>query len=106
MGDIFDFKDLDENHELFSEKNKKRVGSFKMETAKSIWIDEFVCLKSKMYSLKCGEHSKNELKGISKSQQNILNLKNITIVYLEENLKKNVIIVFFVQLTMKCIFKK
>ena len=65
MEDIFDFSNLDENHELFSEKNKKRVGFFKIETPKSIWIDEFVCLRSKMNSFKCGEHSKNKLKEIS-----------------------------------------
>ena len=68
LEDIFDFSNLDENHELFSEKNKRRVGFFKIETPKSIWIDEFVCLRSKMHSFKCGEHSKKKLKGISKSQ--------------------------------------
>ena len=65
---IFDFSNLDENHELFSEKNIKRLGFFKIETPESIWIDDFVCLRNKMYSFKCGEHSKNKLKGISKSQ--------------------------------------
>ena len=30
-------------------------------------LDDFVCLRSKMYALKCGDESKNELKGISKS---------------------------------------
>ena len=66
--DIFDFSNLDENHELFSNKNKKVIGKFKIETPKSIWIDEFVCLRSKMYSFKCGDDSKNKVKGISKSQ--------------------------------------
>ena len=28
LEDIFDFSILDENHELFSNKNKKRVGFF------------------------------------------------------------------------------
>ena len=50
---IFDFSNLDENHELFSEKNKKVIGKFKIETPKYIWIDEFVCLRSKAYSFKC-----------------------------------------------------
>ena len=31
-------------------------------------IDEFVCLRSGMYSFKCGYDSVNKLKGISKSQ--------------------------------------
>ena len=68
LEDIFDFSNLDKNHELFSNKNKKVIGKFKIETSKSIWIDEFVCLRSKMYAFKCGNDSKNKLKGISKSR--------------------------------------
>ena len=68
LEDVFDFSNLDENHELFSEKNKKRMGFFKIETPKPIWIDELAGLRSKMYSFKCGNDSKNKLKGISKSQ--------------------------------------
>ena len=66
--DIFDFSNLDKNHELFSNKNKKVIGKFKIETPKKIWIDEFVCLRSKMYAIRCGDDSKNKLKGVSKSQ--------------------------------------
>ena len=44
LEDIFDFSSIDENHELFSNKNKKVSGKFKIETPKNIWIDEFVCL--------------------------------------------------------------
>ena len=68
LEDIFDFSNLDKTHELFSNKNKKVIGKFKIETPKNIWIDEFVCLRSKMYAFKCGDDSKNKLKGISKSQ--------------------------------------
>ena len=68
LEDIFDFSNLDKTHELFSNKNKKLVGKFKIETPKNIWIDEFVCLRSKMYAFKCGDDSKNRLKGISKAQ--------------------------------------
>ena len=68
LEDIFDFSNLDKNHELFSNKNKKVIGFFKIEIPKSIWIDEFVCLRSKMYAFKCGNDSKNKLKGVSKSQ--------------------------------------
>ena len=67
---IFDFSNLDKNHELFSEKNKKVIRKFKIETPKNIWIDEFVCLRSKAYSFKYkneGEN-KNKIKGFSKSQ--------------------------------------
>ena len=55
---IFDFSNLDENHELFSNKNKKVIGKFKIETPKSIWIDDFICLRSKGYAFKCGDDSK------------------------------------------------
>ena len=69
LENIFDFSNLDKNHELFSNKNKKIIGKFKIETPKNIWIDEFVCLRSKMYAFKCGDdRNKNKLKGISKSQ--------------------------------------
>ena len=70
LEDIFDFSNLDENHELYSEKNKKVIGKFKIETPKNIWIDEFVCLRSKAYSFKCKDNNedKNKIKRISKSQ--------------------------------------
>ena len=32
LEDIFDFSNLDENHELFSNKNKKVFGQFEIET--------------------------------------------------------------------------
>ena len=68
LEDLFDFSNLNKNHDLFSNKNKKVVGKFKIETPKNIWIDEFVALRSKCYAFKCGDDSKNKLKGISKSQ--------------------------------------
>ena len=68
LEDIFDFSNLDKNHELFSNKNKKVIGFSSIETPKNIWIDEFICLRSKMYAFKCGDDSNNKLKGISKSQ--------------------------------------
>ena len=33
--DLFDFSNLNENHELFSNKNKKVIGKFKIETPKN-----------------------------------------------------------------------
>ena len=68
LEDIFDFSNLNENHELITNKNNKVIGKFKIETPKNIWIDEFICLRSKCYAFKCGDYSKNKLKGISKSQ--------------------------------------
>ena len=71
LEDTFDFSNLDENHELFSNKNKKVIGKYKIKTPKYIWIDEFICLRNKMYAFKCGNDSKNKLKSISKSQSKL-----------------------------------
>ena len=46
-----------------------------METPKNIWIDEFVCLRSKMSAFRCGDDNKNKLKGISKSQSKHIRFK-------------------------------
>ena len=35
LENIFDFSNLDENHELFSNKNKKVISKFKIETPKN-----------------------------------------------------------------------
>ena len=74
LEDIIDFKNLDENHELFSNKNRQVIGKFKLETPKKIWIDEFVCLRSKAYSFKCNDNkeNKNKIKSISKSQSKLI----------------------------------
>ena len=58
LEDLFDFSNLDTNHELFSNKNKKVVDKFEIEIPESIWIDEFVALRSKFYAFKCGNDSK------------------------------------------------
>ena len=68
LEDLFDFSNLDKNHELFCNKKKEKIVNFKIETPTNIWVDEFVCLRSKMYAFKCGNDSKNKLKGDSKSQ--------------------------------------
>ena len=70
LDDVFDFSKIDVNHEVYSEKNKKVLGKFKIETPKSIFIDEFIALRSKMYAFKCKDDTedKNKLKSISKSQ--------------------------------------
>ena len=62
---LFDFSNLNENHILFSNKNENVVGIFKIETPETIWNDEFVCLRSKVYSFKCGNRNTNNLKSIS-----------------------------------------
>ena len=68
MENNFDFSNLDENREIFSNKNKKVIGIFKIETPKNNWIDEFISLRSKVYAFKCGIDSKNIIKSFSKSQ--------------------------------------
>ena len=66
--DLFDFSNLNENHELFSDINKKVVAKFENGTPKKIWIDEFVALRNKACSFNCIDKNTNKLKGISKSQ--------------------------------------
>ena len=75
LDDKFDFSNLDENHELFSNKNKKMIGKFQIETPTNIWIDEFICLRSKMYAFRCGNDSKIKFKGISKTQSKHINFE-------------------------------
>ena len=70
LKDVFDFGDLNENHEIFSNKNRKVIGKFEIETPKNIWVEEIICLRSKVYSFKCKDDDENRsnLKGVSKSQ--------------------------------------
>ena len=68
LEDIFDFSNLNKNHKLFSNKNKKVVGKFKIETPENIWIDKFIAFRSKCYAFKCDNDSKNKLKEVSKFQ--------------------------------------
>ena len=68
LEDKIDFSNLHDNHELFSNINKKLLGLHKIETTNCIWIDEFVCLGSKIYAFRGGNDSKNKLKGVPKSQ--------------------------------------
>ena len=68
LEELFDLINSNENHEYFSNKNENVIGKLKIETPKIIWIDGFVCLRSKMYAFKCCDVDKNKLKGFSKSQ--------------------------------------
>ena len=88
-------------------KNKEVIGFFKSETPKSIWIDESVCLRSKMYAFKCGNDSKNKLKGVSKTQSKNIKFEEYKkCLDGEEYQRENVIIILFNQLIMKWFFKK
>ena len=74
--DLLDFSILNTNHELFSNKNKKVLSKFRIETPKVVWTDEFVCLRSKSVSFKCGNDDESKLK-FRTLKRSILNLKNI-----------------------------
>ena len=67
LGDVFDFSNLDENQVLFSNKNKKTISNFKLETSKKNWLDAFVCLRSKAYTFMCNGGVSIKINGISKS---------------------------------------
>ena len=56
-------------------KTKKVISKYKIETPKNIWIDEFDCLRSKLYAFKCGDDSEIKCKVFLKVNQKILNLK-------------------------------
>ena len=45
----------------------KKNGKVKMETPKSVTIEDFVCLGYKMYAFRCGDENKNKINVISKS---------------------------------------
>ena len=57
LEDIFDFSNLSQNLDLFSNKNKTVIGKIHIETPKNLHIDEFTCLRSKMCAFKCGDNS-------------------------------------------------
>ena len=66
---------------------EKVLCKFQIETPKNVWIDEFICLKSKMYAFKCGDDSKNKPNVFLSLIQKIINLKNIKIVWIVKNIK-------------------
>ena len=67
FGNLVDFSNFDINSEYFSEKNKKKIGFLKSESGEKI-IEEFVGLKSKLYSIKYADESETrKAKGINRS---------------------------------------
>ena len=64
---LFDFSNLNKEHILFSNDFKKIPGYLKLETPKSIYIDKFVCLRSKCYAyISQLDGYENKFKGIVK----------------------------------------
>ena len=100
LEDIFDFNILDKNHGLFSNKNKEVIAKFKFETPKNIWIDEFICLRNKMYSFECGDDSRKILKGIFIYQSKHIKFEEIYNSLFGGEHQKNVIVLLFVRLTL------
>ena len=109
LENLFDFGNLNENRELFSSKNKEVFGKLKIETPKNIYFDEFFSLRSQIYSFKREDDSKNKLKCISKSRTKrikFVKFEEYKNVYMVKNIRKNVIIMYFVQLIMEGIFNE
>ena len=48
--DLFDFRNLNRNHLVYSIKNEKVIRKFRRETPKNCFIDEFNSLRGKAYS--------------------------------------------------------
>ena len=105
LEDIFNFSNLDQNHVIFSNINKQLIGFFKIEIPKSIWIDEFVCLRSKMYLLKCRDDNK-KLKGISKSQSKHNKFEEYYNCLFGGEYQKECDNYYIRSINHKCIFKK
>ena len=70
------------------------IDEFKLETPKKIRIDEFVCLRSKMCSCKCGRGRKNKFNGVSKSQSKHIDFEEYKNSLDGKNIKNNVINMF------------
>ena len=73
---FFDFINFNENPNLLR-KRKKVIRNFQKETPKTVWKAEIFCLRSQMYEFKCGDDSKNILKGIFKSQTRIIRFEEL-----------------------------
>ena len=61
--EIFDCSNLDEKHKLFSHVYKKIPRNLKKETPKSFYVDKFIALMSKAYSIVVDNKNKNVSKG-------------------------------------------
>ena len=66
-----DCSDYPTDHPLHSVKNRKALGKFKDEMSDKI-IEEYVGLRSKMYSIKWPQGNVRTCKGISKSANKVV----------------------------------
>ena len=73
LENLFDFSNLVENYDLFSEKIVSV--KFKLEIPQNIWIDGLICSRSKTYSFKCNDKNTIKLNCISKSYSKLNKLE-------------------------------
>ena len=67
FGNLMDFSNFKSESEYFSDENKKKIGYLKSESGEKI-IEEFVGLKSKLYSILYSDESEHrKAKGLKKS---------------------------------------
>ena len=83
-----DFSNSHKNQKFFSNEFKKVPCLLKIETPKNIWLDEFICLRSKEYAYKTGNDYQKKLKGIQNTYSKNMKFENIITVYLIKNIKK------------------
>ena len=67
---MYDFHNLDSNHELYDNRLEKIPGYLNIETPKSLYLDKFVAFRSKSYSYFAEEKNVNILKGVKKGVKN------------------------------------
>ena len=70
LEDLLDFNNLNKEHSVLSNENRKVPGIFKIETPESFSLDEIVCLRSKAHCSKWSNVSKTTLKAIRKAVKN------------------------------------
>jgi hypothetical protein len=66
MSEIMDFSDYPQDHFLFNDSNKKKLGYLKDEMNGQT-IDEVIAIKSKLYAIKYGSKKKLTAKGVQKA---------------------------------------
>ena len=75
---MFDFSNSNKEHKLFLNEFKKIPGYLKIETPKSLYIDKFVCLRSKCYAYATQlDGYDNKLKGIVKGYKKKISFDSI-----------------------------
>ncbi|GFR06857.1 PR domain zinc finger protein 4 [Trichonephila clavata] len=91
---IYDTSDYPQDHALYSEKNKKRIGCFKDEI-NSRPIIEFVSLRAKMYSMLTPDSEKKTAKGVSKVviQQKLKHSNYLQCLKENKSTKENMILI-------------